>query len=87
MSMVPLSSESESKFPFGTIEKRGNPFPRGETDRTAFLLGVARLRWPRKTALHWGAAAGVGERMAKYWLSRKHAVSAAGRLALIREMQ
>lgn len=68
-------------------EKRGNSLlrkARSETDCTGILPDIARLIWPKKTAIHWAAEAGVGERMAKYWLSKKHPVSDTGRRAIVR---
>jgi hypothetical protein len=55
-------------------------------DCTTFHAKVARVCWPKKTALHWAAAAGVKERMAKYWLAGTHPVSGDGKLAIIREL-
>lgn len=80
-------SESSSAAPSCAIELRGNALPRGAIHCTTFHAGVARLRWPRKTAFHWAAAAGVKERMAKYWLAGTHAVSDRGKRALIRELE
>jgi len=44
-----------------SVPDREHPFP-------DFLVSV-RAMWPRKTAAHLGAAAGVTERAAKFWLS------------------
>ena len=67
---------------------RGTALPRGAIHCTTFLLAdCARLIGPRKTAAHWAAAAGVKERMAKYWLSGQRPVSASGRLAILRMLQ
>jgi hypothetical protein len=79
--------ESESGTGRRAIEKRGSPLHHGAIDCTNFHAEVARLRWPRKTAFHWAAAAGVKERMAKYWLAGTYPVSDSGKLALIRELQ
>lgn len=78
--------ESESTIASRAIELRGSALPHGAIHCTGILPRVARAIWPRKTATHWAAAAGVGERMAKYWLAG-HPVSADGRLALMRELQ
>jgi hypothetical protein len=82
-----MFSESESLSSQSAKEKRRSALHPGATNCTAFLVGVARLRWPHKTALHWAAASGVKERMAKYWLSGRYPVSDGGTLALIRELQ
>jgi len=60
--------------------KRGNAVSPGEPDFT--YAEVARAIWPRKTAEHWSAAAGVSPRMAKYWLAGRP-VSGDGRLAIL----
>lgn len=60
---------------------RGSSLPLGAIGCTGIHARVARAIWPRKTAAHWAAAAGVKERMAKYWLAG-HPVSADARLAL-----
>jgi hypothetical protein len=52
--------------------------------KSAIHCTVARAIWPQKTAAHWAAAAGVQERMAKYWLAGTHRVSDGGKLAIIR---
>jgi hypothetical protein len=52
---------------------------------TGIHARAARGIWPRKTAQHWAAAAGVKERIAKYWLAGRE-VSDAGKLAIIREL-
>jgi hypothetical protein len=53
---------------------------------TEKLPRIARAIWPKKTAANWAAAAGVKERMAKYWLAQSHPVSADGKLAIMREI-
>jgi len=80
-------SESLQSASALAIKNEGNRLPLGAIHCTRnFHAEVARLRWPRKTALHWAIAAGVKERMAKYWLAGKHEVSADGKLAIIREL-
>ena len=64
-----------------------NGLPNGAANCTGILPDVARLLWPRKTSAHWAAAAGVKERMAKYWLSRRYPVSDSGLLAIWSEIQ
>ena len=68
-----------------SIGKQGIQLPRGATDCTGIHVIVARAIWPRKTAENWAAAAGVKERMAKYWLAG-YEVSDAGKLAIIRQL-
>lgn len=81
-------SESSGAIAGNAIGNGGSRLPRGAIGCTGnFHADVARLRWPRKTAQHWAAAAGVKERMAKYWLAGTHPVSADGKLALMRELQ
>ncbi|WP_291854796.1 hypothetical protein [Bradyrhizobium sp.] len=60
---------------------------RGALECTGIYARAARGIWPRKTAEHWAAAAGVKTRIARYWLAGARAVSDAGKLALIRELQ
>ena len=62
---------------------RGSPLPHGAIHFTGIHAAAARGIWPRKTAEHWAAAAGVTARMAKYWLAGRE-VSDAGKLAIIR---
>lgn len=50
----------------------------------AVLCAVARAIWPDKTAIHWAAACGVQERMARYWLAGAYSVSDSGRRAIVR---
>ena len=78
--------ESESVSSRRSIEKQGSRLPHGAIHCTAIYIRAARGIWPKKTAEHWAAKAGVKTRMAKYWLSGKHPVSDSGRLALIREL-
>lgn len=78
-------SESSGLAAAVAIGNRGNALPHGAIHCTTKLARVARALWPNKTALHWAAAAGVKERMAKYWLAG-HPVSADGKLALYREL-
>ena len=63
---------------------RGSPLPRGAIGCTNYIV-TARALWPRKTAEHWALQAGVKPRMAKYWLSGDHPVSADGKLAILRQ--
>jgi hypothetical protein len=77
--------ESRTEAVTTAIQKRGIVLPLGAIHCTAIHAIVARAIWPRKTAEHWAAAAGVKQRMAKYWLSG-HRVSDAGKLALRREI-
>lgn len=74
-----MSSESVRERSATAIEKRGNPKSAG-----AIHCTVARAIWPDKTAEHWASRSGVKQRMAKYWLSGRHPVSAGGKLAIIR---
>jgi hypothetical protein len=67
-----------------STEYRGTQLPAGAINCTA--IHVARALWPRKTAAHWAAAAGVKERMAKYWLAGTHQVSADGKIALAKQI-
>lgn len=64
---------------------RGTAVHRGAMECTGIHARAARGIWPRKTAQHWAAAAGVKERIAKYWLAGRE-VSDAGKLAIIREL-
>jgi hypothetical protein len=68
------------------IRKQGIALHRGAINCTAIHSIIARAIWPRKTAEHWAAAAGIKPRMAKYWLAGTHEVSDAGKLAIIREI-
>lgn len=78
----------ESSSVVGTIEKRGSALHLGAIHCTGILhVDVAKVRWPKKTAFHWAAAAGVKERIVKYWMAGTYPVSADGKLALIRELQ
>lgn len=79
--------ESESIRVESSTKMGRNRMPRSATDCTESVhVVVARAMWPRKTAAHWAARAGVKERMAKYWLSGQHEVSDSGKLAIIREL-
>ncbi|MDP2410388.1 MAG: hypothetical protein Q8M26_08885 [Pseudolabrys sp.] len=78
-------SLQESFAPAPSSRKRGTALHPGAIHCTNIHATAARAIWPRKTAQHWAAAAGVKERMAKYWLSG-HDVSDAGKLAIIREL-
>ncbi len=62
---------------------RGTTVPPSAPRCTTIHARAARGIWPTKTAFHWAAAAGVKERIAKYWLAGRE-VNEAGRLALIR---
>jgi hypothetical protein len=81
-----MSSESIAELASLSTKITGNRMPLGAIDCTGILPRVARAIWPRKTALHWAAEAGVKERMAKYWLAGRHPVSADGKLAIIRKL-
>lgn len=69
MSLSPvLSAESctvATAASFGSgrtlVPRREHPFPG--------FVAAARAFWPRKTAAHLAAAAGVTERAAKFWLA------------------
>jgi len=50
------------------IEMGGTTIPRREHPFPDFVI-VVRAIWPRKTAAHLAAAAGVSERAAKFWLA------------------
>jgi hypothetical protein len=78
-------SLQESFSPAIASRKRGSALHLGAIHCTGIHAIAARAIWPRKTALHWALAAGVKERMAKYWLAG-HEVSDAGKLAIIREL-
>jgi hypothetical protein len=75
-----MSLESLREVGRSSIQIECNQLHRSETIHCI----VARAIWPHKTAAHWGAAAGVQERMAKYWLAGTHRVSDGGKLAIIR---
>jgi len=77
--------ESFSEVASTATEMRGSLLPRGATDCTGIHARAARAIWPKKTAFHWAAGAGVKERMAKYWLAGRE-VSDAGKLAIIRAL-
>jgi len=79
-------SESLQSASALAIKNEGNRLPLGAIHCTRNFAAVARVLWPRKTASNWAAAAGVKERMAKYWLAGKYEVSADGKLAIIREL-
>jgi len=76
-------SESFGIEPSQSIRTRGIALPCGAIGCTTIHARVARAIWPNKTAHHWAHAAGVKERMAKYWLAG-HEVSDSGKLALRR---
>jgi len=66
-----------------STEIRGTAMPRSAPECTTIHARAARGIWPKKTAFHWAEAAGVKERLAKYWLAGRP-VNEAGKLALIR---
>lgn len=59
---------SESPVAFVARRMRATRVPRGEHPFPSFPV-AARALWPRKTAAHIAALAGVSERAAKFWLS------------------
>lgn len=63
-------------------EIQGTSIPAGEHPFPAFVI-VVRALWPKKTAAHLAAAAGVTERCAKYWLSGDRAPSMAAFMAVL----
>jgi hypothetical protein len=78
--------ESESRSDHNSSCALRSPLPDAATDCSGIHARVARAIWPQKTALHWAAAAGVKERIVRYWLAGTHEVSASGKLAIVREL-
>lgn len=82
-----MRESSESPVAYVARRMRGSPLHLSAIHCTNSKHAcVARALWPLKTAEHWAAKADVQPRMAKYWLAGSHAVSADGKLALIREL-
>lgn len=63
-------------------EIRGSKLPGRAKNCPTIHAAVARAIWPDKTAESWAAAAGKNPSIGKVWL--RGAVSAAGKLALVR---
>ena len=67
------------------IEFEGKSFAEDASHCTdAVLCAVACAIWPKKTAANWAVAAGVQERMVKYWMAGTYPVSDTGRRAIVR---